>query len=111
MTRSYYRGAAGAVLVYDVTSRATFEGLARWLEDIRALASDHIEIVLVGNKIDLAEDREVDTDEGERFARDNSGCRERSGQVGERGGVDRSAGACVTTRELHSQSTLSCRGC
>lgn len=71
MTRSYYRGAAGAILVYDVTSRSTFEGLTKWLEDIRALASDHIEIVLVGNKLDLAEDREVETEEGERFARDN----------------------------------------
>lgn len=72
VTRSYYRGAAGAILVYDITSRSTFEGLTKWLEDIRALASDHIEIVLVGNKLDLAEDREVETEEGERFARDNS---------------------------------------
>lgn len=72
MTRSYYRGAAGAILVYDVTSRSTFEGLTKWLEDIRALASDHIEIVLVGNKLDLGEDREVETEEGERFARENS---------------------------------------
>ncbi|EKD00522.1 hypothetical protein A1Q2_05187 [Trichosporon asahii var. asahii CBS 8904] len=72
VTRSYYRGAAGAILVYDITSRSTFEGLTKWLEDIRALASDHIEIVLVGNKLDLAEDREVETEEGERFARDNT---------------------------------------
>lgn len=60
--------------MYDITSRSTFEGLTKWLEDIRALASDHIEIVLVGNKLDLAEDREVETEEGERFARDNSEC-------------------------------------
>ncbi|KAJ2981570.1 hypothetical protein NUW54_g10852 [Trametes sanguinea] len=52
VTRSYYRGAAGAILVYDITSRASFSNLSRWLEDARALASPHLVTVLVGNKSD-----------------------------------------------------------
>ncbi|TXT12804.1 hypothetical protein VHUM_01205 [Vanrija humicola] len=71
VTRSYYRGAAGAILVYDITSRASFTNLSRWLADCKALASPHLAIVLVGNKLDREDDREVETAEGERFAQDN----------------------------------------
>ncbi len=53
MTRSYYRGAAGALLVYDISSRETFNALANWLTDARSLAGPDIVIVLVGNKKDL----------------------------------------------------------
>lgn len=74
VTRSYYRGAAGAILVYDVTSRASFTNLSRWLADCKALASPHLAIVLVGNKLDREDDREVETAEGERFAQDNGEC-------------------------------------
>ena len=59
VTRSYYRGAAGSLLVYDVTSRETFNCLANWLTDARTLASPAIVILLVGNKKDLEEEREV----------------------------------------------------
>merc|ERR1712179_250781 len=59
VTRSYYRGAAGALLVYDVTSRETFNCLTNWLTDARTLASPAIVILLVGNKKDLEEEREV----------------------------------------------------
>merc|ERR1711881_293348 len=50
VTRSYYRGAAGALLVYDVTSRETFNCLTNWLTDARTLASPNISIIAVGNK-------------------------------------------------------------
>jgi GTPase SAR1 family protein len=53
VTRSYYRGAAGALLVYDVSSRDSFNALANWLTDARTLASPNIVILLVGNKKDL----------------------------------------------------------
>ena len=59
VTRSYYRGAAGALLVYDITSRESFNSLANWLTDARTLASPSIVILLVGNKKDLEEEREV----------------------------------------------------
>jgi len=71
VTRSYYRGAAGALLVYDVTSRETFNCLANWLSDARTLASPAIVILLVGNKKDLEEEREVTFMEAARFAQEN----------------------------------------
>ncbi|KAG3257897.1 hypothetical protein H1C71_027639 [Ictidomys tridecemlineatus] len=59
VTRSYYRGAAGALLVYDITSRETYNALTNWLTDARMLASQSIVILLCGNKKDLDTDREV----------------------------------------------------
>ncbi|KAG0645732.1 GTP-binding ypt4 [Hyphodiscus hymeniophilus] len=54
VSRSYYRGAAGAVLVYDITSHKTFTGLPTFMNDARALASPNLTVLLVGNKADLA---------------------------------------------------------
>ena len=71
LTRSYYCGAAGALLVYDITNRESYNCLATWLSDARTLASDNIIIVLVGNKKDLDDDREVTFLEASRFAQDN----------------------------------------
>ncbi|KAK3393853.1 P-loop containing nucleoside triphosphate hydrolase protein [Podospora didyma] len=56
VSRSYYRGAAGAILVYDVTSHNTFTNLQPFLNDARALASPNLSLLLVGNKLDLAGD-------------------------------------------------------
>lgn len=56
MSRSYYRGAAGAILVYDVCSHKSFTGLSPFLNDARALASPNLTLLLVGNKLDLAND-------------------------------------------------------
>lgn len=72
VTRSYYRGAAAAVLVYDITKRSTFENLDRWLADCRALASPHLVVVLVGNKVDKEDEREVEYEEGLRWAEEHS---------------------------------------
>lgn len=71
MTRSYYRGAAGALLVYDITSRDSFNALANWLRDARTLASLNIVILLVGNKKDMEESREVTFSEASQFAQEN----------------------------------------
>eukprot|EP00916_Digyalum_oweni_P021351 GHVL01035467.1.p1 GENE.GHVL01035467.1~~GHVL01035467.1.p1 ORF type:complete len:217 (-),score=26.03 GHVL01035467.1:183-833(-) len=68
ITRSYYRGAAGALLVYDVTRRETYEHLSRWLEEARLNANADMTIMLIANKCDL-ERREVTTVEGEEFAK------------------------------------------
>nr|XP_048688791.1 ras-related protein Rab-4B isoform X1 [Caretta caretta] len=71
VTRSYYRGAAGALLVYDITSRETYNALTNWLTDARTLASPSIVIILCGNKKDLDADREVTFLEASRFAQEN----------------------------------------
>lgn len=71
ITRSYYRGAAGALLVYDITRRETFEHLASWLEDARQHANANMTIMLIGNKADLGHRRAVTVEEGEEFAREN----------------------------------------
>ena len=53
ITRSYYRGSIGALLVYDVTNRTSFENLVRWLEEMKENGYSKMTIILVGNKIDL----------------------------------------------------------
>ncbi|KAK0211704.1 P-loop containing nucleoside triphosphate hydrolase protein [Armillaria fumosa] len=55
ITRSYYRGAAGCLLVYDVTSRKSFKNARSWLADVREHADPHLTCILVGNKVDLCE--------------------------------------------------------
>ncbi|PPS17963.1 hypothetical protein GOBAR_AA02592 [Gossypium barbadense] len=71
ITRSYYRGAAGALLVYDITRRETFNHLASWLEDARQHANPNMTIMLIGNKSDLSHRRAVSKEEGEQFAKEN----------------------------------------
>lgn len=54
ITRSYFRGASGALLVFDITRRATFDSVTAWLHDLRQIAEEGIVVILVGNKSDLA---------------------------------------------------------
>ena len=68
ITRSYYRGAAGALLLYDITRRETFEHLTTWLDDCRQYSNERIVITLIGNKSDLEHKREVSAEEGKAFA-------------------------------------------
>ncbi|KOS22094.1 Ras-related protein Rab-2A [Escovopsis weberi] len=53
VTRSYFRGASGALLVFDLSRRATFQHVTDWLNDLRQIAEPDIVVVLVGNKADL----------------------------------------------------------
>lgn len=55
VTRSYFRGASGALLVFDITRRNTFEAVTDWLNDLKQIAEEGIVVVLVGNKLDLAD--------------------------------------------------------
>ncbi|MCO5570955.1 hypothetical protein L7F22_024685 [Adiantum nelumboides] len=71
LVKSYYRGAAAAVLVYDITRRETFNHLASWLKDAWQHGSRSMVVVLVGNKSDLERMRAVSTEEGEQFAKQN----------------------------------------
>jgi Ras-related protein Rab-2A len=54
VTRSYFRGASGALLVFDISRRSTFESVTGWLNDLRQIAEEGIVVILVGNKADLA---------------------------------------------------------
>jgi small GTP-binding protein len=68
ITRSYYRGAAGALLVYDVTRRDTFEHIVNWLNEVKQFSSKSLTIILIGNKADLDAKRQVSKEEGQLFA-------------------------------------------
>ncbi|PKA59466.1 Ras-related protein Rab11D [Apostasia shenzhenica] len=68
VTSAYYRGAVGALLVYDVTKRQTFDHIPRWLEELRSHADKNIVIMLVGNKTDLEDQRAVPTEDAKEFA-------------------------------------------
>lgn len=70
VTRSYYRGAVGALILYDVTSRDSYNNLPTWLQDAREQAWKDISIIAVGNKRDRKEDRQVSFLEASRFAQD-----------------------------------------
>ncbi|KAK4373611.1 hypothetical protein RND71_008995 [Anisodus tanguticus] len=68
VTSAYYRGAVGAMLVYDITKRQTFDHIPRWLEELRAHADRNIVIILIGNKTDLEDQRAVPTEDAKEFA-------------------------------------------
>jgi small GTP-binding protein len=65
---SYYRGAVGALLVYDIAKHATYVNVTRWLKELRDHADSNIVIMLVGNKSDLKHLRAVPTDEAKTFS-------------------------------------------
>lgn len=71
LSSSYYRGAQGVIIVYDVTRRDTFDALRRdWLPELETYADlDQLVLMLVGNKIDLHHQRQVSADEGRALAR------------------------------------------
>uniref|UniRef100_A0A673VK39 RAB11B, member RAS oncogene family n=1 Tax=Suricata suricatta TaxID=37032 RepID=A0A673VK39_SURSU len=68
----YYRGAVGALLVYDIAKHLTYENVERWLKELRDHADSNIVIMLVGNKSDLRHLRAVPTDEARAFAEKNN---------------------------------------
>ncbi|KAJ1821313.1 Rab GTPase ypt31 [Coemansia sp. RSA 376] len=71
ITSAYYRGAVGALLVYDIAKHPTYENVTRWLKELRDHADSNIIIMLVGNKSDLRHLRAVPTDEAKQFASEN----------------------------------------
>jgi len=73
ITRSYYRGAEGALLCFDVTHRSSWTAIPTWLEDLRQYCEENAVITLCGNKVDLCEDgdndkRQVSKEEAEEYA-------------------------------------------
>ncbi|XVF22987.1 hypothetical protein REPUB_Repub12eG0218200 [Reevesia pubescens] len=68
VTNAYYRGAVGAMLVYDITKRQSFDHVARWLEELRGHADKNVVVMLVGNKSDLVSLRAVPLEDAMEFA-------------------------------------------
>ncbi|MCJ1427588.1 Ras- protein Rab-11A [Sticta canariensis] len=68
ITSAYYRGAVGALLVYDISKHQTYDNVQRWLKELRDHADANIVIMLVGNKSDLRHLRAVPTEEAKQFA-------------------------------------------
>ena len=68
ITKNLYKGAAGIMLIYDITNRNTFDNVKKWVNSIKEEVTSKVVIILVGNKIDLDKKRQVQTDEGEQIA-------------------------------------------
>jgi len=66
---SYIRDSSVAVVVYDITNRASFLNTSKWIEDVRAERGSDVVIMLVGNKTDKSDERQVSVDEGEEHAK------------------------------------------
>ena len=71
IVRSYYRGAVGALVVFDITKRASFDNIKLWLDEIKNNSNSPINITLVGNKQDLEHKRVVSREEALQLANDN----------------------------------------
>ena len=69
IAKSYYKGAHGILLMYDVTNRRTYDNIKKWLNQIRDEAGNRISIILVANKIDCEDKRQVTKEEGESLAK------------------------------------------
>ena len=72
ITRGYYKSNACAFIVYDITNLNTFKNINNWIKDCVNLAPKNILLVLIGNKSDLEENREVDYDLGKNLADENN---------------------------------------
>lgn len=68
ITATYYKGAHGIILVYDITDRQSFQDIENWLEEIQKHASPNVAKLLVGNKCDLENERAVSVQEGREYA-------------------------------------------
>ena len=70
LTSMYYKGAKGAIFVYDISSKISFENIDKWLIEMKKTADENIKIILIGNKCDLIDKREVKEDDGKIKAKD-----------------------------------------
>ena len=70
ITRNYYKGADGIILIYDITKKDTFENVRNWINNIKDEAPDRVVLILVGNKVDDERNRVVPKSEGEEIAKE-----------------------------------------
>nr|XP_002129883.1 ras-related protein Rab-10-like [Ciona intestinalis] len=71
ITTSYYRGANGIMLVYDITNTKSFENISKWLRNIEEHASEDVEKMLLGNKCDMEDKRMISKERGEMIAKEH----------------------------------------
>jgi Ras-related protein Rab-11A len=69
---AYYRGAHGALIVYDITNQTSFQNLDSWFKEIENQGEKNCINILVGNKCDLKDQRQVDIEEGKKFAKEHN---------------------------------------
>mmetsp|Transcript_1623 Transcript_1623/g.3529 ORF Transcript_1623/g.3529 Transcript_1623/m.3529 type:complete len:215 (-) Transcript_1623:77-721(-) len=72
ITSAFYRGAVGALLVYDITDRSSFESCQHWLQELKQHTDSSLVAMLVGNKCDLKRKQAVDVEDAKDFAEDNN---------------------------------------
>ena len=72
ITRAYYKNSVCALIVYDISNRSSFENVISWIEDCKGQSPKSIFIILVGNKNDLENERQVSYEEGLEFAKNNN---------------------------------------
>ena len=70
ITAAYYKGAKGALVVYDITSKISFENIDKWMMEIKEKSSKDLKIMIIGNKSDLKDGRQVSNEEALRKAQD-----------------------------------------
>ena len=68
ITSAYYKGAKGSLIVYDITRRSSFDSIDKWITDLKSNCDEKISVILIGNKTDLEEQREVTKEEGQQKA-------------------------------------------
>jgi len=68
ITSSYYKGAHGIILVYDITDKQSFRDIDNWLSEVEKHANENVNKLLVGNKSDLEQNRQVSYEEGKAYA-------------------------------------------
>ena len=68
ITSSYYKGAHGIIVVYDTTDKESYKAIDNWMNEVEKHASDNVSKILVGNKVDLTDQRQVTVEEGKELA-------------------------------------------
>ena len=71
ITSAYYKGAKGAFVVYDITRKQSFDSVDRWINDLKAAADKKLSVIIIGNKCDLEDQRQVTKEQGEEKAKNN----------------------------------------
>ncbi|XP_019150644.1 PREDICTED: ras-related protein RABF2b-like [Ipomoea nil] len=67
----YYRGAAAAIIVYDITNQESFQRAKKWVQELQAQGNSNMVMALAGNKSDLVDARKVETEEAQKYAEQN----------------------------------------
>ena len=68
ITRNYYKGASGIILIFDVTNVKSYENIKKWINEIKEEISEKVKIVLIGNKIDNVQERKISKEQGDKLA-------------------------------------------